>query len=501
MNNSYSNDQLTDLYQQTYSSVYAVAYSIVKNEQDACDLTQETYISAFTSLDKLNDIQKFDKWVIQIVANKCKDFLRKKKPDLFSQMGEEDQDFEADIIDTSHTYSPNVAVEDKESRTIISQLLDKLPEDQRLCLVLYYGHDMKISEIAATLGVSENTVKSRLTYGKKKMKEQIEELESKGTKLRGVAAFGILPFIKQLFASPAPVSAPATATSSVQQAISRASSAGLNAAKNATAATKLSTKIVAAVAATTVAAAGAAIALNSDWFSSGGDTATIPQASSKVDWFEKSDTEIDLFENAIIEFIGFDGNGEMQVTLKEENANEWDADIVFSVEDDGNLSNGDKITVIAQIENYAEKEFSVQDGYTLPETQEKKYTVQNLTVLLTKEEIKKNHLEALKEEAIACVGSGYYIYDVYAFYGEPTGEAEYSNVIFVSVNYTDKVLYIPRTDIYAFYNCYLTELDGAEQIKHESMATDVSGGHKDSEETALAYLKNLCPEYDISSFN
>ena len=55
MNSLYTNEQLTELYEKTQSSVYAVVYSIVKNEQDALDLTQDTYISAFTNIEKIND--------------------------------------------------------------------------------------------------------------------------------------------------------------------------------------------------------------------------------------------------------------------------------------------------------------------------------------------------------------------------------------------------------------------------------------------------------------
>ncbi len=197
----YSNDELTKLYEQTYPSVYAVAYSIVKNEQDASDLAQEAYLSAFSGMEKLSDINKFDKWIIQIAANKCKDFLRKKKPALFSQFDTEETDFESEIVDTSNTYSPDKVIDEKEVKGIVKDILYSLPEDQRLCVVLYYGQDLKISEIAEALGVSENTVKSRLSYAKKKIKQQVEDYEKKGTKLYSISALAFLPLIRQAFSS------------------------------------------------------------------------------------------------------------------------------------------------------------------------------------------------------------------------------------------------------------------------------------------------------------
>lgn len=197
----YNNDELTKLYEKTYPNVYAVAYSIVKNEHDACDLAQEAYLSAFSNIESLEDISKFPKWVVQIAANKCKDFLRKKKPSLFSQFDTDETDFESEIVDNSDTYNPDKLIEDKEVKKIVQEILYSLPEDQRMCVILYYGQDFKISEIAEALGISESTVKSRLSYAKKKIKQKVEEYEKNGTKLHSISAISILPLIKQIFGS------------------------------------------------------------------------------------------------------------------------------------------------------------------------------------------------------------------------------------------------------------------------------------------------------------
>lgn len=210
MSTEYTNEQLTELYEKTYKSVYAVAYSIVKNEQDALDLTQDTYIAAFEKIESLSDQAKFDKWVIQIAANKCKDFLRKKKPTLFSQMDTEDTEFEEEIVDSSDSFNPDAVLDKNQTAEVVKEILYTLPEDQRLCVVLFYGQELKISEIADSLGVSENTVKSRLNYGKKKIKQEVEALEKKGTKLYGISIFAILPLIRFLFGSQTVIEAPVT---------------------------------------------------------------------------------------------------------------------------------------------------------------------------------------------------------------------------------------------------------------------------------------------------
>lgn len=310
MNSLYTNEQLTKLYEQTQKSVYAVAYSIVKNEQDACDLTQDTYISAFTNLEKLNDIDKFDKWIIQIAANKCKDFLRKKKPTLFSQFGEEDEDFVEDIPDNSENYNPDAIIENKEKREIIKDILYSLPEDQRLCLVLYYGQELKISEIATALDVSENTVKSRLSYGKKKMKEQIDELEKKGTKLHGITGIGILPLIKQLFASQSFASPPAgaihaaeivnniTKATSTAKKVSVASKVVSNATSIVT--KNLATKIASAALAAIVATTATVAIVKSNVFSNNLND-IVSQVSSNYETTSKPYDETKDFVESVVD--------------------------------------------------------------------------------------------------------------------------------------------------------------------------------------------------------
>jgi len=78
------------------------------------------------------------------------------------------------------------------------EILDSLPADQRAVVSMFYYEQMSVKEIAEELGVSENTVKSRLNYGRKKIETQVKALEKKGTKLYSLAP---LPFLLLLFKS------------------------------------------------------------------------------------------------------------------------------------------------------------------------------------------------------------------------------------------------------------------------------------------------------------
>ena len=187
----------TELYNISFKQAYSVAFQMTKSEQDAYDIIQEAYIKAFGSLSLLTDKSGFVPWFNKIVSNKCKDFLRSKKNvTLFSDMTYDsgEGEIELDFEDESKTFQPEENVDYGETKRIVAEMLDNLPEDQKLVLLMFYVQEMSIREIAEALEISENTVKSRMSYGKKKMKAQAEELEKKGVKLR-VSVITLIPFL------------------------------------------------------------------------------------------------------------------------------------------------------------------------------------------------------------------------------------------------------------------------------------------------------------------
>lgn len=192
------------LYKSTYQKLRAVTVSILKNEDDAEDIIQESYIKAFSNLHQLEDAEKFEGWLCRIASNKCKDYLKKHKPILFSDLNktdDEDEDpFEWSIEDDSADYNPEEVAISDDTRRQLMDLVNSLPDEQRICLVYYAVEEMKISEIAELLEVPEATVKSRLKYAKDKMKNKIEDLEKKGVKIRGLSGLAIIPFLQYIFA-------------------------------------------------------------------------------------------------------------------------------------------------------------------------------------------------------------------------------------------------------------------------------------------------------------
>ena len=185
------------LYETTYKSKYYLALQYMKNEAAAQDVLQEAYIRAFTRLDMLTEPAAFPGWLGRIVANTAKNMLVKKNPMLFSQMEteEEGENFEYRIEDDSIENQPELSYTRQETQELVREMIDSLSEEQRMCILLFHIEGASIREIAATLGCSENTVKSRLNYGRQNLKKKAEELQKKGYKLYSVAPLPLFLYL------------------------------------------------------------------------------------------------------------------------------------------------------------------------------------------------------------------------------------------------------------------------------------------------------------------
>lgn len=188
------------LYQQTYQKSYYVAFKYIKQEDSALDILQDAYIKAFQNLEQLQDAEKFPAWFSKIVATTALNELKKRKVVLFSQMEKENDSTSIDELfqDERIEAQPELSLDQKETSRLVQEMINVLSDEQRLCIMMYYVEEMAVKDIAETLGVSENTVKSRLNYGRKNIKDKVLELEKKGTKLYSLAP---IPFFLYLLLS------------------------------------------------------------------------------------------------------------------------------------------------------------------------------------------------------------------------------------------------------------------------------------------------------------
>ncbi len=162
------------VYSKTYNFVYAKARFIMKNEQDALDLTQETYVQAYKGIASLHDATNIYAWLGAIVYNQGMRIFRKKKEILLDEGAEGIFD---DIVSEDTDTRPEVAAEAKATADIVKGFIEELPELQKVAVLAFYYDNMKIDDIATICDCSSNTIKSRLNYAKKFLKDKVEEHE------------------------------------------------------------------------------------------------------------------------------------------------------------------------------------------------------------------------------------------------------------------------------------------------------------------------------------
>ena len=180
------------LYKLTSNDVWFTCVSLLKDEENAKDIMQETYITAFLKLDTLKDEEKFCGWLTAIATNKSKNKLKGKV--------EYQIDDEVLIVETEtdELMLPEEYITKAEKRKVLLQIMeDTLSFNQYQTVLMFYFDEMSISEIAQGLEISEGTVKSRLNSSRAKMKTAIEDYENKsGDKLHGVV---VVPFFTTIF--------------------------------------------------------------------------------------------------------------------------------------------------------------------------------------------------------------------------------------------------------------------------------------------------------------
>ncbi|NLB81259.1 MAG: sigma-70 family RNA polymerase sigma factor [Clostridiaceae bacterium] len=182
------------LYELTLQSAYYLALRILKNEQDAMDMVQDSYVEAFCSLERLKKPESFEAWIKHITANNCRDWLKKKKNVLIPDERQAVQTF-GEIEEDDAEFLPQDLLELKGSAKMITDIIDALPEEQRMTVLLYYYNEMPVSYIAEFLSCPEGTIKSRLYGARAKIKAEVEAWEKKGVKLYGMGATPMLALL------------------------------------------------------------------------------------------------------------------------------------------------------------------------------------------------------------------------------------------------------------------------------------------------------------------
>jgi RNA polymerase sigma factor (sigma-70 family) len=181
-------------------SIYALAYSEVRNFHDAQDITQEVFIKVYRNLHTLKRWDSFMGWLYRITINVCKNWVRTESRRLDTDFVE-DQDIS--IID-----DPSIESYRQDSMyESVRDSIDSLPEVYRQVLTLRYYGGMSIKEMCNFLGVSHATIERRLRDAQARMKEEILTMiqtDSKQYELPSSFTFRIVEMIKGIRINPVP---------------------------------------------------------------------------------------------------------------------------------------------------------------------------------------------------------------------------------------------------------------------------------------------------------
>lgn len=153
---------------------YNIALRVLRNKEDAEDISQEALIKVFKNISSFNMKSSFKVWLYRIVMNTCFDFKRKKNIVTYSI----DKPLENDENEIMHeipdnTYNPDIVIQNELESQMLYDSIDSLDDDFRTVIVLRDIQGLSYKDIASVLSCNEGTVKSRLNRARNKLKEII----------------------------------------------------------------------------------------------------------------------------------------------------------------------------------------------------------------------------------------------------------------------------------------------------------------------------------------
>lgn len=139
--------------------MFRVAYNITCNREDAFDVCQDVFMKLMKNKDKIHSDTHLKAWLIRVTVNCAKNF----KGQAYNRHTAEIDELKGANIDNL------------DDRLVLTSCVQKLPEKYKTAIYLFYYENMSISEIACLLEINENTVKTRLSRGREKLKKILEK--------------------------------------------------------------------------------------------------------------------------------------------------------------------------------------------------------------------------------------------------------------------------------------------------------------------------------------
>lgn len=156
--------------------VYGLAFHNLGNFADAEDVTQESFLKAYTNLPTLRDKSKFAPWLRTITQNLCKMWLRSRKQNILSFEITFSEEMPIDIFTIEQPLTPEESYEAKVMRESVMKAINSLPEKNRLMITLFYLDGQSYQDIAQFLGLSTTAVQSQLQRTRKQLKARLSSM-------------------------------------------------------------------------------------------------------------------------------------------------------------------------------------------------------------------------------------------------------------------------------------------------------------------------------------
>ena len=156
----------TKLIQIVQNDLYRIAKVRLSNDEDVNDVIQETMIIAYSSIKKLKNPKYFKTWIIKILINECNKIYRNNRKQLtLLEKINVSKEIRVDIDDE---------ILKQDTKLKLEEILQLLNYNERICIVLFYNSNYSLKEISDILNTSSNTIKSRITRAKQKIKKYYE---------------------------------------------------------------------------------------------------------------------------------------------------------------------------------------------------------------------------------------------------------------------------------------------------------------------------------------
>jgi RNA polymerase sigma-70 factor (ECF subfamily) len=144
--------------------VFSLTLRMLKNREEAEEVSQDTFIKVYKKLNKFKGDSKFSTWIYKVTYNTCLDRIKKLKRTENTVAIDEFTEHQIKTIDNALD-----ALEVKERKQAIQKCLDLLPSNDSFLLTLYYFEELSLDEISKIVGIKANTVKVKLFRSRKRL--------------------------------------------------------------------------------------------------------------------------------------------------------------------------------------------------------------------------------------------------------------------------------------------------------------------------------------------